>query len=243
MREYAEPPMRGEEPPMPGRGQPAMPQPGVAMGDFGSVAIKVQPAGAEIIVDGERWEVPAGDDRLTLDLSSGPHKIEIRKEGYKPVLRRGQHRSRPYVAAQCEPAEERLTARVSSAPSPASSVPPAGGWPLETVPPSHPLEHQIQRSRPQQREQRIGAEAGAIRGDERHVLARLRRELERLPHERVVGADPVVAGFDLAGHRLAEQQRLERPPSSVTMIWRCLTSIGSCASRQSGAQGTSPCSL
>ena len=84
MRGYAEPPMRGEEPPMPGRGQPDTAQPGVAMGDFGSVAIKVQPAGAEIIVDGERWEVPAGDDRLTLDLSSGPHKIEIRKEGYKP---------------------------------------------------------------------------------------------------------------------------------------------------------------
>jgi hypothetical protein len=78
------PPARGyaEAPPEP-RGQPEMP-PAQVRGDFGSVAIRVQPAGAEILIDGERWETPTGDGRLTVDLAEGTHRLEIRKEGYKP---------------------------------------------------------------------------------------------------------------------------------------------------------------
>jgi hypothetical protein len=85
MRGYAEPSVGGgNEPQMPRRGQPDMPPPGEARGDFGTLAIRVQPAGAEILIDGERWETPAGDDRLTVDLAEGNHRLEIRKEGYKP---------------------------------------------------------------------------------------------------------------------------------------------------------------
>ena len=51
--------------------------------DFGSVAIRVQPADAEVVIDGERWDAPQGGDRLTVQLGEGEHRIEIRKEGYR----------------------------------------------------------------------------------------------------------------------------------------------------------------
>ena len=51
---------------------------------FGSVAIRVQPGDATVLIDGERWDTPAGEDRLTLEVSEGRHRIEIRKDGFKP---------------------------------------------------------------------------------------------------------------------------------------------------------------
>jgi hypothetical protein len=50
---------------------------------FGTLSIRVQPADAEVIVDGERWRGPEATDRLTLQLADGPHRVEIRKEGYE----------------------------------------------------------------------------------------------------------------------------------------------------------------
>jgi hypothetical protein len=50
---------------------------------YGAVAIRVQPAGAEVLIDGERWE-GADNDPLIVRLASGSHRIEIRKEGYRP---------------------------------------------------------------------------------------------------------------------------------------------------------------
>ena len=63
--------------------RPATPPPNtlVESADYGSVAIRVQPSDAEVMVDGERWESPAGD--VTLQLSEGTHKIEVRKTGYR----------------------------------------------------------------------------------------------------------------------------------------------------------------
>jgi PEGA domain len=51
---------------------------------FGSVAIRVQPGDAAVFIDGERWDTPAGEDRLHLELSEGTHRVEIRKDGFKP---------------------------------------------------------------------------------------------------------------------------------------------------------------
>lgn len=51
---------------------------------FGSVAIRVQPGDATVLIDGERWDTPAGEDRLTLEVSEGRHRIEISKDGFKP---------------------------------------------------------------------------------------------------------------------------------------------------------------
>ena len=58
----------------------------LARGDasYGAVAIRVQPAGAEVLIDGDRWEGAADGEALVVRLSSGSHRIEIRREGYRP---------------------------------------------------------------------------------------------------------------------------------------------------------------
>ena len=48
---------------------------------FGSVAVRVQPADADVLIDGERWE--ATGDRVLIQLSEGTHRVEIRKAGFK----------------------------------------------------------------------------------------------------------------------------------------------------------------
>ena len=53
---------------------------------FGQVAIRVQPADAEVLVDGERWRNPDGAERLLVYLSPGTHRVEIRKDGYDPFV-------------------------------------------------------------------------------------------------------------------------------------------------------------
>jgi hypothetical protein len=50
---------------------------------FGSVAVRVQPADAEVLIDGERWEATAGE-RVLVQVSPGSHRVEIHKPGYKP---------------------------------------------------------------------------------------------------------------------------------------------------------------
>jgi hypothetical protein len=51
---------------------------------FGSLSLRVQPADAEILVDGERWTAPAEQDRIRIELSEGRHHIEVRKDGFSP---------------------------------------------------------------------------------------------------------------------------------------------------------------
>jgi hypothetical protein len=51
---------------------------------YGSLVIRVQPAGADIVIDGERWQGPEGSERLVIQVSEGSHRIEVRKEGYTP---------------------------------------------------------------------------------------------------------------------------------------------------------------
>jgi hypothetical protein len=42
----------------------------------------VQPEDAEILIDGERWDSPAGQARLAVQLSPGRHHVEVRKPGF-----------------------------------------------------------------------------------------------------------------------------------------------------------------
>jgi hypothetical protein len=51
-------------------------------GRFGSIAVRVQPADAEVWIDGERWEASAGE-RVLVELSEGTHRVEVRKSGYR----------------------------------------------------------------------------------------------------------------------------------------------------------------
>ena len=43
----------------------------------------MQPADAVVVVDGERWDRPEGDARLSVELSAGPHQVEVRKDGHR----------------------------------------------------------------------------------------------------------------------------------------------------------------
>jgi hypothetical protein len=71
-------------PPMPApRGRPDRAAPDQAADRFGSVAIRVQPADAEVLIDGERWETAAGESRLLVQLSEGTHRVEVRKDGFR----------------------------------------------------------------------------------------------------------------------------------------------------------------
>jgi hypothetical protein len=51
---------------------------------FGSLVIRVQPAGADVVIDGERWQGPEGSERLVIQVSEGSHRVEVRKDGYVP---------------------------------------------------------------------------------------------------------------------------------------------------------------
>ena len=62
-------------------GQAAVSRP--ASERFGSLTVRVQPADAEVLIDGERWLGFEGRDRLVVELGAGPHSIEVRREGYR----------------------------------------------------------------------------------------------------------------------------------------------------------------
>jgi hypothetical protein len=51
--------------------------------DFGTLNVRVQPADAVVIIDGERWDSPEGGSRLIVQLAGGSHRIEVRKDGFK----------------------------------------------------------------------------------------------------------------------------------------------------------------
>ena len=64
-----------------GHGSPSAP---TATGG-GAIAIRVQPGDAVILVDGERWQ-SSSNDRLEIQVSPGPHRIEVHKDGYQPFI-------------------------------------------------------------------------------------------------------------------------------------------------------------
>ena len=83
------PPEQPQEPPPPPeqRGEPSS--------NFGALVIQVQPSDADILIDGEPWRGPQGNERLVVQLPEGTHRIEVRKDGYRPYsgsidIRRGQ---------------------------------------------------------------------------------------------------------------------------------------------------------
>ena len=78
---------RGQEPPPPPPSTPAPREPGVPeAAAFGSLTIQVQPRDAEVLIDGEKWTSPAGQERLVIDLPTGHHTIQIQKPGYRTYV-------------------------------------------------------------------------------------------------------------------------------------------------------------
>lgn len=52
-----------------------------AANNSATLAIRVQPGDASVIVDGERWQ--SSGDRLEIHVSPGEHRIEVQKDGYQ----------------------------------------------------------------------------------------------------------------------------------------------------------------
>ena len=76
------PPAGGSPAPRPS-GVPAAP-PVAAGATAGTIVLRVQPAGAEIVIDGERW-TSSDDVRLVVQVSPGRHHVEVRKSGYRTL--------------------------------------------------------------------------------------------------------------------------------------------------------------
>lgn len=49
------------------------------------LSIRVQPAGATVFIDGERWSGPAEGERLVVQVPEGRHRIEVERDGYERV--------------------------------------------------------------------------------------------------------------------------------------------------------------
>jgi len=85
-------PRNAPYPPDGGPGNPPPPGPGAQDGgprdsnSRGTLALTLQPADAEILVDGNPWQHDPATDRLTIDLSEGRHNIQIRKAGFVGYL-------------------------------------------------------------------------------------------------------------------------------------------------------------
>jgi hypothetical protein len=55
--------------------------------EFGTLSLRIQPRDAVVIVDGEEWDRPQGDDRFTIELPEGQHRLEVRKDGFRSYVR------------------------------------------------------------------------------------------------------------------------------------------------------------
>jgi hypothetical protein len=63
--------------------------------DLGTLSIRVQPADAVVLIDGERWDWPADSDRLIVEVPEGARRVEVRRDGHVPyettvTIRRGE---------------------------------------------------------------------------------------------------------------------------------------------------------
>jgi hypothetical protein len=77
------PPVQRMPPPQPVQREPAPRESAPReASNFGALVIRVQPGDAEIVIDGERWRGPEGEERLVVQLPDGPHRVEISKDGF-----------------------------------------------------------------------------------------------------------------------------------------------------------------
>lgn len=88
----------GARPPLPlprdGRRAPPNLPPAAPPGNIGSPAqtgmgrlsIRVQPADADVLIDGQPWPASPGQDTVILDVSEGRHVVQARKTGYVGYL-------------------------------------------------------------------------------------------------------------------------------------------------------------
>jgi hypothetical protein len=77
-------PLPGRRPPVPNERErePQPPPVPSQPSRFGTLSIRVTPGDATLLIDGERWAGPDGNDRLIVQVTPGRHKIEAEKDGY-----------------------------------------------------------------------------------------------------------------------------------------------------------------
>jgi hypothetical protein len=81
-----------------GRPRQLPPPPGSRQGqpsDFGSLLLRVRPADADVLIDGQPWTAPQGEDQFVIELTEGAHRVEVRKNGFQTYtstvrVRRGE---------------------------------------------------------------------------------------------------------------------------------------------------------
>jgi PEGA domain len=73
---------RPEAPP-PAPRRPYPPRRGAEQPYFGTLAIRVQPPEATVLIDGKPWEGPEPPRRLAVQVAEGTHRVEVQKEGYE----------------------------------------------------------------------------------------------------------------------------------------------------------------
>jgi hypothetical protein len=61
-------------------------------GSFGTLSMRVTPPDSTILIDGQVWDRPQGQDRFSIDLVEGTHRVEVRQQGYTPYTRTVQIR-------------------------------------------------------------------------------------------------------------------------------------------------------
>jgi len=72
-------------PPAAGRGGQQVPSPNASR--LGTISMQVQPTGATVLVDGEKWTGPANpDERLIIQVPVGRHRIEVERDGYERFI-------------------------------------------------------------------------------------------------------------------------------------------------------------
>ena len=49
---------------------------------FATLMLRVQPASAEVTIDGERW-VSSDGERFVVEVAAGPHRVDVSKRGYQ----------------------------------------------------------------------------------------------------------------------------------------------------------------
>ena len=53
---------------------------------YGALSIRVQPAEADVLIDGEKWRGPEAQDRLIVEVAEGRHTVEVQKPGYRSYM-------------------------------------------------------------------------------------------------------------------------------------------------------------
>lgn len=79
------PPAPPAPPPSPAPQAPVPPGPSTSTSSSRSavLSIRVQPAGATVLIDGERWSGPADGERLIVQVPEGRRRIEVERDGYE----------------------------------------------------------------------------------------------------------------------------------------------------------------